>query len=91
MRTKKLFSMKKVMRTMALGLAAMLVVGSVNVMEVEAEEVFSPYYNQTSGKYVYNPDDVFGGIFLCRRVGSFIVRNGTCPVNQWTEHEVQFR
>ena len=36
MRTKKLFSMKKVMRTMALGLATMLVVGSVNVMEVEA-------------------------------------------------------
>ena len=60
MRTKKLFSMKKVMRTMALGLATMLVVGSVNVMEVEADNVFSPYYNTTSGKYEYNPADVFG-------------------------------
>ena len=68
MRTKKLFGMKKVMRTMALGLAAMLVAGSLNVMEVEAAGVDGldyPKYDTdpnsaTYGTYIYNSEDVFG-------------------------------
>lgn len=62
MRTKKLFSMKKAMRTMALGLAAMLVVGSLNVMEVEAGGVAGltyPGWDAASGTYQYNNSDIF--------------------------------
>jgi len=63
MRTKRLFGMKKVMRTMALGLAAMLVAGSLNVMEASALEkdgIIYPGYDATSGLYTFNPNDVFG-------------------------------
>ena len=63
MRTKRLFGMKKFMRTMALGLAAMLVAGSLNVMEASALEkdgIIYPGYDETSGLYTFNPNDVFG-------------------------------
>lgn len=62
MRTKKLFSMKKAMRAMALSLATVLVVGSLNVMEVSAEDpgIIYPKYNQETGKYTFNEKDVFG-------------------------------
>ncbi|MBQ8247801.1 MAG: hypothetical protein IJZ42_11760 [Lachnospiraceae bacterium] len=66
MRTKKLFGMKKVMRTMALGLAAMLVVGSLNVMEVEAindtaNGIIYPGAEQVGGNwtYTYDSNDIF--------------------------------
>ena len=65
MRT-KLFSMNKLMRAMALGLATMLVVGSVNVMEVSAitdtvNGIIYPGAEQVDGKWVYTYDsnDVF--------------------------------
>ncbi len=61
MRTKKLFSMKKLCKVMALGLAGVLVLGSLNVMNVQAEgTIIYPKYDQESGKYTYNENDVFG-------------------------------
>jgi len=79
MRTKKLFSMKKVMRTMALGLATMLVVGSVNVMEVEAEGVSGlqyPKWNETSGTYQYNSGDIFGAATHVHFFGKNVTTTG---------------
>ena len=62
MRTKKLFSMKKFSRFMALGLAGVLVLGSLNVMNVQAApgDIIYPKYDQASGEYKYNPADIFG-------------------------------
>ncbi|MBQ3517559.1 MAG: hypothetical protein IJA29_10090 [Lachnospiraceae bacterium] len=62
MRTKRLFGMKKFMRTMALGLAAMLVAGSLNVMEAEAAGVAGltyPKWDAVSSTYQYNSSDIF--------------------------------
>lgn len=75
MRTKKLFSMKKVMRTMALGLATMLVVGSVNVMEVEAGGVANleyPEYDSAAGTYNYNSADIFGAATHVHLFGNYV-------------------
>ena len=62
MRIKKLFGMKKFMRTMALGLAAVLTVSGLGVMEAEAaaKDIIYPKYDTTTGKYTYNEKDVFG-------------------------------
>ncbi len=73
MRTKKLFSMKKAMRTMALGLAAMLVAGSLNVMEVSAIEkdgiVYPGYEN---GQYTYDRSDIFGAATHVHLFGKYV-------------------
>ena len=66
--SKKLFGLKKGMRAIALGLAAVLTVGSLNVMDVEAAGVTGLTYpkydatesSPTSGTYIYNSGDIFG-------------------------------
>ncbi len=78
MRT-KLFSMKKLMRAMALGLATMLVVGSVNVMEVSAEGVSGleyPKWNETTGTYQYNSGDIFGAATHVHFFGKNVTTTG---------------
>ena len=62
MRTKRLFGMKKLSRLVALGVAGILVAANLNVMNVQAAEgdIIFPMYNQETGLYTFNENDVFG-------------------------------
>lgn len=75
----KLFGMKKRMRAMAIGLATMLVVGSVNVMEVSAEGVSGleyPQWNESTGTYQYNSGDIFGAATHVHFFGKNVTTTG---------------
>lgn len=73
MRTKKLFSMKKAMRAMALSLATVLVVGSLNVMEVSAGADTTVTYPQyKDGEYAYSSGDIFGAATHVHLFGNYV-------------------
>lgn len=79
MRTKKLFSMNKIKRAMAITLATLLVVGSVNVMEVSAGASNSatyPKYDAADGEYVYNSGDIFGAATHVHLFGNKVTTTG---------------
>lgn len=77
--SKKLFGLKKGMRAIALGLAAVLTVGSLNVMDVEAGKVDNlayPKYDTASGTYIYNSGDIFGAATHVHLFGESVTTTG---------------
>ena len=92
MRTNRLFSMNKIKRAMAITLATLLVVGSVNVMEVSAAgapaatEVTYPQYDITTGKYVYPASDVFGAATHVHLFGLNVTSSGHTHGNIMAEN-----
>ncbi len=84
MMSKKLFGLKKGMRAIALGLAAVLTVGSLNVMNVEAAGVDGlsyPKYDTTEssptyGTYIYNTNDIFGAATHVHLFGESVTTTG---------------
>lgn len=84
MMSKKLFGLKKGMRAIALGLAAVLTVGSLNVMDVEAAGVTGlsyPKYDVTEssptyGTYIYNSGDIFGAATHVHLFGESVTTTG---------------
>jgi len=95
MRTNRLFGMNKIKRAMAITLATLLVVGSVNVMEVSAvdssdmpsvADVNYPQYDTTTGKYVYPASDIFGAATHVHLFGLNVTSTGHTHGNIMAEN-----